>query len=44
VNLVIIDGLCLGIEVSGEKQKNEILRSSLAYLDTILLNIFKTQP
>ncbi len=25
VSLVIIDGLCLGIDVSGDKQKNEIL-------------------
>jgi hypothetical protein len=32
VNLVIIDGLCLGIDVSGDKQKQEILHFCNEYL------------
>ena len=26
VSLVIIDGLCLGIDISGDRQKSEILK------------------
>ena len=40
VNLVIIDGLCLGIDVSGDKQKNEILKFSVGYLDSLLATLF----
>jgi microsomal dipeptidase-like Zn-dependent dipeptidase len=40
VSLVIIDGLCLGIDVSGDKQKNEILEhcnSFIMKLDQLIL-------
>lgn len=42
VNLVIIDGLCLGIDVSGDRQKVEILQlcnDYLKYLDTHLFRL-----
>lgn len=32
VSLVILDGLCLGIDVSGDKQKNDILEMCTKYL------------
>jgi microsomal dipeptidase-like Zn-dependent dipeptidase len=32
VNLVIVDGLCLGIDVSGDRQKVEILNTCCSYL------------
>lgn len=41
VNLVIIDGLCLGIDVSGDKHKNDILtmcNDFLANLERCLFN------
>ena len=40
IELVIIDGICLGIDVSGDRQKNEILIMSLEYLNTLLKGLF----
>eukprot|EP00347_Sterkiella_histriomuscorum_P024492 403330924 len=35
IELVIIDGLCLGIDVAGDKQKREIMNSCHQYLQVI---------
>lgn len=42
VELVIIDGLCLGIDVAGEKQKREIMRECHEFLCKLEQYIFNT--
>lgn len=44
VSLVIIDGLCLGIDVSGERQKAEILRMCDQFLLNIDQQVFGVEP
>jgi microsomal dipeptidase-like Zn-dependent dipeptidase len=44
VNLVIIDGLCLGIDVSGDRQKSEILRMCDKFLLNIDQQVFGVEP
>ena len=44
VNLVIIDGLCLGIDVSGDKQKAEILQMCDKFLLNIDQQVFGVEP
>jgi len=39
VALVIMDGLCLGIDVAGDRQKEQILNNCNDYLDMILRDI-----
>ena len=40
VNLVIIDGLCLGIDVSGERQKKEIIQMCEEYMMRVDSEVF----
>ena len=44
INLVIIDGLCLGIDVSGDRQKSEILRMCDQFLLNIDQQVFGVEP
>jgi midasin len=44
VNLVIIDGLCLGIDVSGDRQKAEILKMCDQFLLNIDEQVFGVEP
>ena len=39
VSLVILDGLCLGIDVAGDKQKEQILFHCIEYLNHLLKDI-----
>ena len=39
ISLVIIDGLCLGIDVAGERQKDCIANSSLDYMNSLITNL-----
>ena len=41
VNLVIIDGLCLGIDVAGDTYKREIMDECTSYLRNLEDSIFK---
>jgi hypothetical protein len=44
VNLVIIDGLCLGIDFSGDRQKADILKMCEQFLLDIDEQVFGVEP
>ena len=41
IELVIIDGLCLGIDVASEKQKKSIIDSCYDYLEKLMKDLFQ---
>ena len=41
IELVIIDGLCLGIDIAGENEKMNITQDCYNYLNEVLSLIFK---
>ena len=42
VELVIIDGLCLGIDVTNQQEQENITRDCNLYLELILSEVFQT--
>lgn len=40
VSLVIVDGLCLGVDVAGDKQKKEIMGTCIGYLNKLIEELF----
>lgn len=40
IEMVIIDGVCLGIDIAGEQEQNAILKDCFNYLDVLSTKLF----
>jgi hypothetical protein len=40
---VIVDGLCLGIDVAGQQEQDKIMRDCREWLDLVCMELFEKQ-